>query len=216
MRRFRIVLAITVVLGVALAGIAPAGERLRTVSISPGLPGIPVAKPEAGMFLVAQRSLTDPHFRRSVVYLVEHDEEGTLGLIVNRPIDTSLAAALPEIESDQARQHTLYFGGPVGTSLIFMLLRSESAASGTAHVDQDVYISTDRRVLDQALAAKKPNNEMRFFVGHSGWAAGQLDGEIRRGGWHVVPADADEIFSLEIDSLWDRLIERLEPSGIAV
>jgi putative transcriptional regulator len=168
------------------------------------------------MFLVARRTLDGPIFRQSVVYLVEHDEDGTLGLIVNRSSDTRLSEALPDIENKQATAHTLYYGGPVGMPIIFMLVRSESATEGMAHVAYDVYISADRRVLDEVLATKKPESEVRFYIGHSGWATGQLDSELVRGSWHVVAADTDEIFSGETDSLWNRLIERLEPTGIQV
>ncbi len=85
-----------------------------------------------------------------------------------------------------------------------------------AHVVDDVYISSDRRVLDEGMVAKKPDSELRFYIGHSTWAAGQLDSELLRGDWHVVTADTNAIFSGETDLLWSRLIERLEPTGIQV
>jgi len=168
------------------------------------------------MFLVAKRALDDSHFGQSVVYLVEHGEDGTLGLIVNRPSDVSLSEAVPDIEDKQATAHALNYGGPVGLPMILMLVRSESATEGMAHVVDDVYISSDRRVLDEVLTAKKPDSELRFYIGHSGWATGQLDFELVRGDWYVVGADTNAIFSGETDSLWNRLIERLEPTGIQV
>ena len=97
-----------------------------------------------------------------------------------------------------------------------MLVRSESPTEGMAHVADDVYISADRQVLDEALAAKKPGSELHFYIGHSGWGAGQLDFELTRGSWHVVAADTDAIFSGATNLLWNRLIERLEPMGIQV
>ena len=168
------------------------------------------------MFLVAKRALDDSHFGQSVVYLVTHGEDGTLGLIVNRSSGISLSEAVPGIEDKQATAHALYYGGPVGLPMILMLVRSESVTEGMEHVANDVYISSDRRVLDEVLAAKKPGSEVRFYIGHSGWAAGQLDFELERGSWHVVAADTDAIFSGKTGSLWDRLIERLEPRGIQV
>jgi putative transcriptional regulator len=168
------------------------------------------------MFLVAKRALDGPHFGQSVVYLVEHGEDGTLGLIVNRSSDISLSEVLPDIKGEQATTHALFYGGPIGLPMILMLVRSESAATEMTHVADNVYISADRRVLDEVLAAKKPASEVRFYIGHSGWAAGQLDFELARGSWHVVAADTDAIFSDETDSLWHRLIERLEPRGIQV
>ena len=97
--------------------------------------------------------------------------------------------------------------------MILMLVLSESATEGMEHIANGVYISSDRRVLDEVLTAKKPGNEVRFYIGHSGWAAGQLDFELERGSWHVVAADTDAIFSSKTDSLWDWLIERLDSKG---
>ena len=197
-------------------GESVAGESLVPKSITPALPDTNTGKPGPGMFLVAKRKLDGSHFGQSVIYLVEHGEGGTVGLIVNRSSDVSLSEAVPDIEDNLAVAHVLYYGGPVGLPRILMLVRSESENEGMTHVVDDVYISSDRRLLDEVLAAKKPDNELRFYLGHSGWAAGQLGFELLRGSWHVVKADTDAIFSGETDSLWNRLIERLEPTGIQV
>ena len=209
-------MVICVALGVAMAGRSFAGGPADPISIAPALPGTNTGEPGPGMFLVARRALDDSYFGQSVVYLVEHGENGTLGLIVNRSSDISLSEAVPGIEDKQATAHALYYGGPVGLPMILMLLRSESATEGMTYVANNVHISSDRRVLDEVLAAKKPESELRFYIGYSGWAAGQLEIELGHGSWHVVAADTDEIFSSETDSLWNRLIERLEPEGIQV
>ena|GEM_PF-76769 len=209
-------MAICVTLGVALAGELVASGSLVPTSIAPALPNTNTGKPGPGMFLVARRALDDSYFGQSVVYLVEHGKDGTLGLIVNRSSAVSLSEAVPDIEDKLATAHALYYGGPVGLPMILMLVRSESATGGMAHVVDDVYISSDRRVLDEVLAAKKTDSELRFYIGHSAWAAGQLDSELLRGDWHVVTAATDAIFSGETDSLWNRLIKRLEPAGIQV
>jgi putative transcriptional regulator len=216
MWQIRKLMAICVTLGVVLAGESVAGGPLVPTTISPILPDTITGNPGPGMFLVAKRALEDSHFGQSVVYLVEHGGDGTLGLIVNRSSNVSLSEAIPDIEDKLTTVHALYYGGPVGLPMILMLVRSESAAEGMAHVVDDVYISSDRRVLDEVIAAKKPDSELRFYIGHSGWAAGQLDFELLRGDWHVVTADTDAIFSGETDSLWNKLIERLEPMGIQV
>jgi putative transcriptional regulator len=206
MWRIRILMAIYVALGVALAGESVACGWLVPTSVVPALADTITGKPGPGMFLVAKRALDDSHFGQSVVYLVEHDEDGTLGLIVNRSSDVSLSEAIPDIEDKQATAHSLHYGGPVGLPMILMLVRSESATEGMVHVVDDVYISSDRRVLDEVLAAKNPVNEVRFYIGYSGWAAGQLDFELVRDDWYVVAADTDAIFSGETDSLWNRSI----------
>ena len=98
MWRIRILMAICVTLGVALAGESVAGGSPVPTSIAPALPDTITGKPGPGMFLVANRALGDPHFGQTVVYLVEHGEDGTLGLIVNRSSDVSLSEAVPDIE----------------------------------------------------------------------------------------------------------------------
>jgi putative transcriptional regulator len=214
MRRIRYLMAFCVAL--ALAGESAMSGALHPVTISPELPGPTSGKPAPGKFLVARRSLGDSHFGQTVVYLIEHDEAGTLGLIVNRPSEISLSEALPDLEDGRAAAHVLYYGGPVGLPVILILVRGESESAAMAWVADDVYIGTDRRVLDEVLAAKLPANEVRFYVGYSGWAAGQLDSELERESWYVVAADTNAIFSAETGELWNRLIERLEPLGIQV
>jgi putative transcriptional regulator len=216
MRRIRFLMAICVVLGVALSGKSVTGGPLDPVSISPTLPGTTTGKPAPGVFLVARRALDNSYFGQSVLYLIEHDDDGTLGLIVNRPGDISLSEAIPDIEDERATAHTLHYGGPVKLPMMLILVRGESVPEAMTHVSDDVYVGSDRRILDAVLATEKPANEVRFYVGYSGWAAGQLDSELERGSWHVVAADTNAIFSTETDLLWDRLIERLEPLGIQV
>ena len=209
-------MAICVVLGVALASGSIAGRSLVPLSVAPVFLDRNTGKPGPGMFLVAKRALDESHFGQSVVYLVEHGEGGTLGLIVNRSSDVTLSDAVPDFKDNQATAHALYYGGPVGLPVILMLARSESATEGMTHIVDDVYVSSDRQVFDEVLAAGKPDSELRFYIGYSGWAAGQLDFELARGDWHVVAADTDLIFSDESDSLWHSLIELLEPTGIQV
>ena len=216
MRRFRLTVVFCLTLAAALA-IAPASAQ-SSLPVNPALDlaaGTAV-KPAPGMFLVATRALDDYHFGQSIVYLVEHGEEGTMGLIVNRSSGSQLSQAVPDLESQQAADHVLYYGGPVGLPLVLILLRNPLATDGVTHVAADVYISSDREVIEDLLAADTTDSELRFYIGHSGWAAGQLDFELERGSWHVVPADADMIFSADTDSLWERLIEKLEPQGIQV
>lgn len=168
------------------------------------------------MFLVATRALDDSHFGRTVVYLLDHGDDGTLGLIVNRPGDSSLSEAVPELAEAGAAAHGLYYGGPVGLPVIMMLARGDRGLDGMASVVDDVYVSTDRDAIEAALAAGRSASELRFYIGYSGWAGGQLEAEFERGSWHLVPADTDAVFSGDVDGLWQQLIEQLEPEGIQV
>ena len=184
-----------------------AGGDLLPVLVSPHNPRTSTVGPAPGMFLVARRTLQD---------LLEHDSNGTAGLIVNRPSHIRLSEAVAEIDEAAASHHALYYGGPVGVSQITMLLRNEAAAPLLIPVDGDVFVSANRQVLERLLAAGKPQNELHFYLGHAGWAPGQLDFELLHKHWHLVAGDADAIFASDIDSLWKRLIQRLEPLGIQV
>lgn len=171
--------------------------------------------PAAGVFLVARRDLPDPNFHRSVVLLVQHDERGTLGLIVNRRTRFRLHDALPDLPGAEAAGHPLYFGGPVGKTLLAMLLRNEKPGKHIESVTDDVSFSADRDVLEQLVARRKSAAELRLYLGHAGWAAGQLHHELARGDWHLAKADGKSIFG-DAERLWDRLIEDLDPPGFDV
>ena len=200
------------------AGIACAGEAWLAQAglLQAVAPMVRQQAPAPGLFLVSSRNLTDPHFNQTVVYLVAHSDDGSLGLIVNRPSELRLADAVSDIESEAGDAHAIYYGGPVKYSMLTMLLRSDTENSLMRLVADDVFFSYDRRVLDRLLAERKPAGALRFYMGHAGWVAGQLQQEIERGDWFVVGADAATIFSTRPRSIWTRLIEKLDPGGLYV
>jgi putative transcriptional regulator len=168
------------------------------------------------MFLVARRDLLEPHFSRSVIYLLEHDPQGTTGLIINRPSGMTLADAIADSRNKGADTHSLYYGGPVQHSRIIMLMRNASQSRLIQHIVDDIYVSADREVMNRLLTENKPKHELHFYIGHAGWSAGQLARELQRDSWHVMEGDAGAIFTAHPATLWDRLIERLEPEGLYV
>jgi putative transcriptional regulator len=213
----RIRLLIITVFILLLAGVAIAGDaRLMQPGLVPAAAAVRVQAPAPGLFLVASRSLTEPHFSRTVIYIVGHNDGGSLGLVVNRPSEIRLADAVSDVEEGEGDEHAIYFGGPVKHSMISMLIRSEKENPLVQQVADDVFFSHDRRVLDRLLAEQKPATALRFYMGHAGWTAGQLQQEIERGDWYVVDADPAAIFSSRPASLWTRLIEKLDPGGLYV
>jgi putative transcriptional regulator len=110
----------------------------------------------------------------------------------------------------------LYYGGPVETSVITMLMENLSASPLMEHIDGDIYFSNRRIVMERLLKEKKPASKLHFFHGHAGWIAGQLEQELSRGDWHLIDGNPRSIFSSEIRTLWQRLIRKLEPLGIMV
>ena len=177
-------------------------------------PITPVTEPAAGRFLVAQRTLDDPHFRQTVIYLLRHGPSGTVGLIINRPSGLNLSEALSGIDGMDLMHRPVFFGGPVEFNTVSMLIRNEKENRLVEHIADDVYLSGDRSVLERLLTEKKPDNALHFYLGHAGWLPDQLAQEIRHEDWYVIDTDSALIFSANPESIWKRLIEKLDPSGL--
>ena len=172
--------------------------------------------PEKGIFLVATDGMRDPRFRRSVVLLLEHGENGTLGLIVNKVTEISLAQVLPDQGGGSRESNLLFFGGPVGPDGILFLTRSAEPPERAEHVMEDVYYSGDKNLLEKFLKQNKGSDELRIFVGNSGWSPGQLAAEIAEGAWRLVRGDSDTLFEKDLNDIWPDLIGPPAPSPFMV
>jgi putative transcriptional regulator len=174
------------------------------------------AAPAAGMLLVARRDLPDPNFHQTVVLLTAHGAGGSVGLIINRRTRFRLADAMPDMAGVDKVKHPLFFGGPVARGQIVMLMRNEKEAEQIEAVADDIFFSADRDVLESVLARKKPASELRLYMGHAGWAPGQLGHEYARGDWYTTKANAGLVFGDDEATLWERLIRKLDPPGLFV
>jgi putative transcriptional regulator len=180
---------------------------------------IPIQRKESpanGLFLVAKREMRDPNFQHTVVFLVNHDKDGTLGLIINRRSKLKFSEVAPEIKHVDESKHFLFIGGPVLLPRIAMLFRDNKIRKGMKHVVGDIYFSGDQDVLENLLENKKSQNELRIFAGHAGWAKGQLEYEVARGDWLIIKIDPAILFTINPSLVWDRLIDRIDRPGIQV
>ncbi len=207
---------IVVILG--LAAIVPAIRTHVAVASIPKEDRIPPQRtsPKKGTFLVAKRSMPDPRFRRTVILLLEHGDDGTLGLIINRPMDIPLSQALPDLDGIAKQKHFLFFGGPVAADRLIFLVRSDAQPQETAPVMADVYYSASKEALERAIRQRKGSQELRMFLGHSGWAGGQLEAELARGDWLVVQADPQTVFEQNPERIWPKLIEQDPGPGMII
>jgi putative transcriptional regulator len=160
-----------------------------------------------GQFLIASRGLLDPNFAKTVVLVVVHNDEGAVGVILNRPTEVRLAEMVEELEGVEERPETVWVGGPVAHWQLVLLFRTELESEEDEPVFEDVYFSASRAVLEQLL---EKNEEFRVYAGYAGWSPGQLEQEIARGGWHVLPGDPEMVFDPEPLSLWKELVTRGE------
>jgi putative transcriptional regulator len=161
-----------------------------------------------GVFLVAARNMRDPRFKESVVLITHPQGSGPFGVIINRPLAYRVSALFPGNDTLQGRDDVVYFGGPVRRRVVIFLVRSNEAPPHAAHVLADVYITQDFDWIDAKLKDEHALPGLRVYAGYAGWALGQLQNEIARGGWHVVPADAKTIFEKDPATIWPELIKR--------
>ncbi|MEK7412767.1 MAG: YqgE/AlgH family protein [Planctomycetota bacterium] len=163
-------------------------------------------KPTAGCFLVAAPVLRDPNFIQSVIYLLEHSESGSMGLIVNRPLDIPLSSIWEDVPSGLAEARTAADGGPVERDR-GLLLHGIIDLPGGQRIGHGVVIGGEVSALGSSFADGANLRGPRLFLGHSGWSAGQLAQEVAHGGWIVRQGNIDHVLVPPPADLWRRLID---------
>ena len=172
-------------------------------------PFAPTVRPPTlgkGVFLVASRKLNDSNFAQTVVLLVHHDDEGAMGVIVNRPTTVLLSKLLPSIAALAGRDDRVFFGGPVGRQRLLLLVRSATQLRQAESVFEDVYVSASEQTLRDLLGRADSGDVFYAYVGYAGWAPHQLEQELERGDWYLAAADANLVFSAEPATVWPQLI----------
>lgn len=159
-----------------------------------------------GVFLVAKPQLSDPNFRETVILVTQIADGTTLGFVINRPGPRSLAQILPDNETLKRFTEPMYVGGPVERPGLFAVFRSRENPPGALRVLDDLSFALDPAVVEKLMSS--PPERIRLFNGYSGWAPGQLQMELDRGGWYVLNADADIVFRKDMTTLWEELIRR--------
>lgn len=160
-----------------------------------------------GVLLVASPELTDTTFARSVVLVLRHDDNGTLGVVINRPTNVAPTAVFPELEASVGSYSgRLFRGGPVGpTRLLFVVQGLAAAAVEGPEVLDKVFLSVDADSLPDMTRLATGIEDLRLYAGHAQWAPGQLEAEIRAGGWQLVPGTAELVFDADPGQLWPAL-----------
>ena len=157
-----------------------------------------------GQLLIAGPGLLDPNFWRTVVLVVEHSEEGALGLVLNRPSETTVGEAVSELEELLDLDDPLYVGGPVQPSALIVLAEFDQPAEAALIAFDDVGVLANGAPQDTSINVRRG----RAFVGHAGWGPGQLDDEVERGDWILEPAQRDDAFSGTPLELWSAVLTR--------
>lgn len=158
-----------------------------------------------GQLLIATPRIADPNFAATVILVCGHDDDGSVGVIINRPTELDAADYLPEWEGHLAEPAVVFEGGPVQ--------REVAVGIGRGMDMSEAPILDDVGLIDLSLSPGE--GAARVFSGYAGWGPGQLDAEVAAGDWFVVPALVDDAFSPNPDGLW-RVVLRRQPGEMAL
>jgi len=162
-----------------------------------------------GKLLVASRGLGDPHFAGAVILLVHYDENGVVGLFLNRRTDVPLSRVL-DLKAAKGRSDPVYIGGPMEPSTAFALFQSAAKIEKAENIFGGVYLISDKGLFEKTISARPDPNVFHVYLGYAGWAQAQLRTEVQLGAWFVFPADAATVFNADPNSLWLQMIQKTE------
>lgn len=159
-----------------------------------------------GKILIAEPFLDDKNFERSVVLLCEHNAEGSFGLVLNQLTNLKLDDVMENIYSDLS----LYLGGPVEQNTLHFIHRLGNQIDGTVDIGNGIYWAGDfEQVKTLINIGKISENDIRLFVGYSGWSGGQLENEMKQNSWILSDTDANLIFETPSKNFWREVLKRM-------
>ena len=163
-----------------------------------------------GVLLIAQESMVDPNFSNTVLLITEYEETGTVGLVLNRPLENPAVEILPQLQELGLDSYNLYLGGPVRLNSLRLLVQADAGLDDYYRVVDNIFQITDLRGVQNLLKQEKGQFRIRLYAGYAGWFPGQLERELLRGGWHLYRSDTSLVFTDDPASLWERLIEQMD------
>jgi putative transcriptional regulator len=189
-------------------------KTVRTKSEMPRAVFVPVQSKDAnlavGKLLVASRGLVDPSFAKTVILLVHSDDQGLVGLILNRRTDLALSRVLEGLPGAKDRSDPAYLGGPVEVPAVTALLQSSTKVEGADHIFSEVYLISTKTLFEQTLATRPDPQVFHVYLGYAGWTNDQLRKEMELGSWFIFPADIGTVFNSDPGSLWPQMIRQTE------
>lgn len=164
-------------------------------------------KPAKGKILISEPFLVDYYFKRSVVLLAEHNEEGTFGLIINKPVDIILSDVLKDFPVFDS---PVFLGGPVKTDSLYFIHTLGNNIENSLEITEGLYWGGEiEHVKELITIGKIQPNEIKFFIGYSGWVSRQLEGELARNSWLVANTDAKQVMESNPSSFWKEAVNNM-------
>jgi putative transcriptional regulator len=162
-----------------------------------------------GHFLIASPDLTDSNFSQAVVLMLQHDQHGALGVVINCELDVTVKQACEQVlETDCTIEANLHKGGPCD-AMLMVLHANDAVDPDDEAVLPGLHFSTDKDIIEELI--RHPTASLKFVVGYSGWGSGQLEDELKTGSWLIAPATVERVFG-PFESLWNRLITEIKLS----
>jgi putative transcriptional regulator len=172
----------------------------------------PIINPAQGKILVSEPFLKDFYFKRSIVLLAEHNDEGTFGLVLNKPTDIKLS----EIINDKSFQisedfdNVVYLGGPVKTDSLFFIHTRNDLIANCIKIIDGLFWGGDIKLVNHLIENKAlSKNDIRFYIGYSGWEPKQLDQELKENSWVVANTNVDFLLKNSPETLWKNAVKLL-------
>ncbi len=163
--------------------------------------------PGKGKILISEPFLNDPNFKRSIILLSEHNEEGSIGFILNKPTKFKISQIMDDFPEFEA---PVYLGGPVQINTLQFIHRVGDMIEGSTEISEGLYWGGDFEILKLLIETNQVSpDDFRFFLGYSGWTEGQLDDELKINSWIVTSTSIDNIFSEEPDKMWREILKKM-------
>jgi len=163
-------------------------------------------KPGKGRVLISAPHLTDV-FKKSVIYLTEHDENGTVGFVINKPLKYKLNDIIDEFPEFDAK---VFFGGPVQTELVNFIHKSDTSIKGGYEITDGVFWGGNFETLKLLIENNKLDaSDFKFFVGYAGWSFNQLEEELKINSWYVAEFKEEYLFTDEPEKLWHTILREM-------
>lgn len=161
--------------------------------------------PAKGKILISEPFLNDTNFKRTIILLTEHSDEGSIGFVLNKPTDYRVHEVIEEFPKFDAK---VYYGGPVQLNTLQFIYKGENIIEDSIEISHGIYCGGSFDILKTAIENNTANPEnFKFFLGYSGWTEGQIDNELELNSWIVANTTIENIFSNEPEKLWRDILK---------
>ncbi|MDZ4822669.1 MAG: YqgE/AlgH family protein [Flavobacteriales bacterium] len=168
-------------------------------------------KPQKGQVLLSEPFLNDPYFRRTVIFLCEHNDDGSFGFVLNNYIDVELDQIMENMPKFEGK---ISIGGPVKNSNLYYIHTLGKEISDSVEVIPGIFMGGNFETLkDRLIQGKIDRSQIRFFVGYSGWSPKQLEGEMKLRSWFVANINSDVVMNTDISDLWRTVMKSMGGKG---